>query len=143
MFQPVPILQQRGSNVTIESINRQQLKLLIIDDDKQITNLIGHLVRDLDVSVLITNDSELIGSSCQNFNPDAIFLDLGLPGYDRVEVIHFLSELECSAKIYLISDLDRMSLDSCQAAGVGFDLNVVGALTRPFTKEDIHFTLTV
>lgn len=129
--------------MTIESINGQQLKLLIIDDDRQITDLIKHLVRDLDLSVLSINDSELIGSTCQDFNPDVIFLDLGLPGYDGVEVIDYLSELECTAKIYLISGLDRMSLDSCQAASVDSNLNVVGALTKPFTREDIHYALTV
>ena len=129
--------------MTTESKNRQQVKLLIIDDDKQITDLIKHLIRDLDLSVLSINDSNLIGSTYQNFNPDVIFLDLGLPGYDGVEVIDFLSELECSAKIYLISGLDRQSLDSCQAASVASNLNVVGALTKPFTREDIHYALNV
>ncbi|MCH8134378.1 MAG: PilZ domain-containing protein [Proteobacteria bacterium] len=123
------------------SMSNQQPKLLIIDDDREITDFIERLTDDLDWLVLSINDSELIGSTCRAFIPDVIFLDLGLPGYRGPEIIHYLSDLGCNARIFLISGLDRMSLESYQAVGVGCDLNIVGALTKPFTGEDIYHAL--
>jgi len=129
--------------MTVVSINNQQPKLLIIDDEKEITDYVEWLVEDLDWLVLSINDSDLISSTCKSFIPDVIFLDLGLPGYSGAEVIHHLADLECKAKIYLISGLDRMSLESYQASGVGFNLNIVSALTKPFTREDIYHALAI
>lgn len=121
--------------------NDEQPRLLIIDDDKDITDLIENLVVDLEWSVVSINDTKLISSICKTFIPDVIFLDLGLPGYSGAEIIHHLSDLGCDAKVYLISGLDRMSLEAYQASGVGIDLNIVGALTKPFTAADIHHAL--
>jgi len=129
--------------MTEESINEHQLKLMIIDDDVEITDCIERAVEDLDLSVCSINDSKLISTTYKDFTPDVIFLDLGLPGFGGMEVVHHLFDLGCKAKVFLISGLDRVSLDSCQAAGMNINLNIVGALTKPFTREDIHYALTV
>lgn len=124
-----------------ENNSRQELKLLIIDDDKIITDMIERVVTNLRISVRSTNDSKQIEQCYKNFEPDVIFLDLGLPGFDGTEVLSHLASFDCDAKISLISGLDRLSLENCQAAGVDFDLNITGALTKPFTREDILFAL--
>ena len=126
------------------SENQQRLKLLVIDDEKWITELIEAEVEDMEfVTVNSVNDSKLIKAACEHFIPDIIFLDLGLEGYEGVEVLEYFAGFDCKAKIFLISGLDRMSLESYQATGVGFDLNIVGALTKPFTRDDICYALTM
>lgn len=121
--------------------NEPQLKLLIIDDEVGITDLIEAEVEDLSLSVRTINDSKLIRSACTSFDPDVIFLDLGLPDYQGDGVLRFLSVIGCKAKIYLISGMDRSALESIQVRGLELDLNIVGALTKPFTREDLHYAL--
>ena len=119
----------------------QDLKLLVIDDDKIITDMIERVLVDSDVSVWSVNDSKEIEQSYKEFGPDVIFLDLGLPGFEGTEVLSYLASLDCDSRISLISGLDRPSLETCQAVGVDFDLNIIGALTKPFTRDDILFAI--
>jgi len=121
--------------------NKQRIKLLIIDDEVGITDLIEAEVEELSLSVRSINDSKLIRSTCTSFDPDVIFLDLGLPGYQGDGVLRFLSVIGCKARIYLISGMGRSTLESIQVKGLELDLNVVGALTKPFTREDLHYAL--
>ena len=121
----------------------KQLKLLVIDDDKWLTDLIERVVSDLDISILSINDCKLIGSTCNEFDPDIMFLDLGLQDYQGADILHYISSLNFRAKIYLVSGLKRNELEACQAVGVELDLNIVGALTKPFTREDIYYALGV
>ncbi|NQV69774.1 MAG: response regulator [Pseudohongiella sp.] len=127
----------------MELTDKQSLKLLVIDDDERVTEFIEHVVEGYDISVLSINDSKLVESSCKSFEPDAIFMGLALPGFCGANVLHYLSVLECKAKIYLISGQDQMALDSCQALGQRLDLNTVGALIKPFSIGDVHQALAV
>lgn len=129
--------------MTVESENQLRPKLLIIDDEPWITELIEAEVEELFLSVRSINDSKLIRSTYNDFKPDIIFLDLGLQGYDGVDILKFLAVIRCKAKIYLISGMGRSALESCQLAGVKLDLNIVGALTKPFTGEDIRYALSM
>lgn len=121
--------------------SKQPLKLMIIDDEKQITDVIERAISELGVSSFSVNDPKLISSALENFDPEIIFLDLCMGGYNGVEILYYIASLDCTAKIYLISGLDRTAVEACQAEGVEINLNIVGALTKPFTQEDLYHAL--
>jgi CheY-like chemotaxis protein len=121
--------------------SKQPLKLMIIDDEKRITTLIERAIRSSGVTFFSVNDPKLISSALANFDPEIIFLDLSMEGYDEGEILHYLASLGCKAKIYLISGLGRTTVETCQAEGVELSLNIVGALTKPFTPEDLNHAL--
>lgn len=116
-------------------------KLLVIDDDEGITDLIKTITMGMEFRVNCVHDYESIGSTYQAFNPDIIFLDLKLPGYDGVEVLHYLADVGCRSKIFLISGVDKTTLESAGEVGRLNHLNVVGALKKPFTIDDVEKVL--
>ena len=92
-------------------------RLLVIDDDEGITDFIKNVTEEMNFSVNCVHDYESIGNTYNEFNPDIIFLDLCLPGYDGVEVLHFLADMGCKSKIFLISGIDKITLNSAGDVG--------------------------
>ena len=116
-------------------------KLLVIDDDEGVSDLIESISKDMNFAVNCVYDYESIGCTYRSFQPDIIFLDLMLPGYDGVEVLHFLAEVGCKAKIILISGVDKTTLASAGEVGRLNHLNIVGTLKKPFLIEDVEKAL--
>ncbi len=57
-------------------------KLLIIDDDEDISAMLFLLLRAKDFEVAVVTKSEDIFHKIKNFQPDIILLDVFLTGYD-------------------------------------------------------------
>ncbi len=62
------------------------IKILMIDDDPAMTELIGLLLRSHGLEVVACNDSERGVELVKNEQPDIILLDLMMPGHDGWEV---------------------------------------------------------
>ncbi|MCG8414262.1 MAG: EAL domain-containing protein [Pseudomonadales bacterium] len=127
--------------MNVVPIEANSPKLLIIDDDEGVSDLIESISKEMNFAVNCVYDFDSIGCTYRNFQPDIIFLDLMLPGYDGVEVLHFLAEAGCKAKIILISGVDKTTLASAGEVGRLHHLNIVGTLKKPFLIEDVEKAL--
>ncbi len=71
-----------------DSIGHQFWKPLIVDDSKDITDIIEELARVVDYDLLSVNDFKEVKDACREFEPGILFLalDLGLDdGMDNSE----------------------------------------------------------
>ena len=118
-------------------------RLLIIDDDKDITEYIMAVGEEMEFSVKYVHEFDLAISAIEEFDPDVIFLDLHLKKHDGIEVLNFLAEKKCEAKIVLISGLHKTTLESASLVGKQRKLNIIGTLIKPFMIEDIEEELTL
>ncbi len=121
--------------------NPGQSKLLIVDDYKSVTDLIKSVAEELGYSVRCVHDFDSIEDVYQSFQPDVIFLDLKLDDHDGIEVLHLLADKECKSKIFLISGVDKVTLESATEVGRLHHLNVVSALKKPFSVDDVGSVL--
>ena len=65
-------------------VNKQ--RILIVDDDNNIAELISlYLIKEC-FETMIVNDGESVMDALQEFNPNLILLDLMLPGMDGYQV---------------------------------------------------------
>lgn len=62
------------------------IKILMIDDDPAMTELIGLLLRSHGLDVVSCNDSEQSIALVKSESPDIILLDLMMPGHDGWEI---------------------------------------------------------
>jgi len=74
-------------------------KILIIDDEPSITNLVSAYLKPEGYEVLIASDGNAGLKSARTFKPDLIILDVMLPGMDGVEL---LSRLRRESNVYVI-----------------------------------------
>ncbi len=130
-----------------ESVSHQFRKLLIIDDNKDITDIIEEVARVAGYDVIAVNDFREVKKVYREFLPDLIFLDLDLgldsdmdmseKGYDGLAVFNFLSESESRSMIVLISGMDKEKINTTKNIGKEMNLNVVGSFSKPFSIDRI------
>lgn len=87
------------------------LKILTIDDDPAITDLISLLLRSYGLDVIVANDGEHGLEVARTEHPDLIMLDLTMPGMDGWQICKTL-RAESKVPIIVLSALDDPSVVS-------------------------------
>jgi EAL domain-containing protein (putative c-di-GMP-specific phosphodiesterase class I)/CheY-like chemotaxis protein len=114
-----------------------QPRLIVIDDEPDLASFICDVAVQVGFDVEQFNNAELFMDQ-YNKRADVIVLDLMMPGVDGVEVIRFLSGIECNALLILISGFDSGVLHSAQKLALEQGLNVAGCLNKPFRHVELH-----
>jgi len=81
------------------------LKILTIDDDPAMTDLIGLLLRSYGLEVIVANDGERGLELARTQNPDLILLDLTMPGIDGWQICQTI-RTQSKVPIIILSALD-------------------------------------
>ncbi|MFT5320168.1 MAG: CheY-like chemotaxis protein [Pseudohongiellaceae bacterium] len=115
-----------------------KLKVLIVDDELTITNILRRIVEKLGCEVTSVDDGREVGKAVVAYNPEVIFLDLMMPDIDGVQTINLLGEAGCKAKIILMSGLDQRTISSVAAGAKNLNLDVLAAITKPFKPGQIE-----
>ncbi len=114
-----------------------KFNILVVEDDTPIRNLIATTLKTHDYKYLLAKNGEeaiLQASTCA---PDVVFLDLGLPDLDGVEVIKKIREWS-NMPIIVISARSEDE-DKIEALDAGAD----DYLTKPFSVEELLARLRV
>lgn len=114
-----------------------KVQILVVEDDIAVRNLITTTLKTHDYRYVVAgNGAEAImqASTC---NPDVLFLDLGLPDIDGIEVIKRVREWS-NMPIIVISARSEDE-DKIEALDAGAD----DYLTKPFSVEELLARLRV
>lgn len=111
------------------------MRVLVIDDEEDICEIIAEMAerRGLDVKTLsnTAKTTEILA----HFPPDFIMLDLMMPGIDGVELLRLLAEHAKGAKLCLMSGSDTRVLNSARRLGSAHGLDVIAALEKPLDMQ--------
>lgn len=124
-------------------------RLLIIDDNEDIADILEEVGLDAGYSVHSVYDSSQVEKAYREYEPTVIFLDLGLvgdeqqPGYgdEGLDVLRFLAEQRCKARIVIISGKSRRKRELTQIQGQGLHLAMMGHISKPFDIDRIESML--
>ena len=87
------------------------LKILTIDDDPAITDLISLLLRSYGLDVIVANDGEHGLELARTQHPDLVMLDLTMPGMDGWQICKAI-RADSKVPIIILSALDDPSVIS-------------------------------
>lgn len=110
-------------------------RLLILDDDVDLGELIGELGEHCGFAATVTHDAVSFNEALGRATPALIVLDLQMPDVDGVEVLRDLAAGGVRAGILLVSGMDKRTIASAEHYGRQAGLNLVGTLQKPFTPE--------
>jgi two-component system, OmpR family, alkaline phosphatase synthesis response regulator PhoP len=106
-------------------------KILVIDDEPSITNLVGAYLKPEGYEVYTAADGNAGLKAARAFKPDLITLDVMLPGIDGIEL---LSRLRRESEVYIIMLTARTEeTDKIVGLSVGADDYV----TKPFSPREL------
>jgi DNA-binding response OmpR family regulator len=108
--------------------------VLVIDDEKDLIELVRYNLRNEGFEVLAALDGESGVREAFDRMPDLVLIDLMLPGIDGLEVCRLLRADERTSRIPLImltaktSEADRV---------VGLELGADDYVTKPFSPREL------
>ncbi len=87
-------------------------RLLVLDDDVELGELIGELARRSGFDAAVTHEVGRFNEELDKVSPDLIVLDLQMPETDGVEVLRDLAASGVRASILLVSGMDSRTVAS-------------------------------
>ena len=115
--------------------------LFVIDDDIEVATLIGVIAERAGFKVATICDSTKVFDALQHHEPDAIVLDLQMPGLDGIQVLRALAERQSQAGILLVSGMDERIRAAAETFGSEKGLHLLGTMQKPFDPEVLLQTL--
>jgi EAL domain-containing protein (putative c-di-GMP-specific phosphodiesterase class I)/ActR/RegA family two-component response regulator len=115
--------------------------LFVIDDDIEVATLIGTIAERAGFKVVTVCDSTTVFDALQRDEPDAIVLDLQMPGLDGIQVLRALAERNAQAGILLVSGMDERIRAAAETFGSEKGLRLLGTMQKPFDPEVLLHTL--
>ena len=118
-----------------------QKRLLIVDDDPSLCDFISDIAQEEGYSVAVAHRVRDVMELLASFRPHLIILDPGLPDRDATELLWFLAEKKCDAKIILTGFDDQVVLNKITKLGEAYGLRMHTALHKPFGQGELKNAL--
>lgn len=118
-------------------------RLVVLDDDLEISEIVGEIAELLGFYAEVTNTAETFFPAVNRHSPDAIVLDLQMPGSDGIQVLRKLAGMSVQAGILIVSGMDERTIVAAEQYARSKGLRVFGYLQKPFLPEELHEKLAL
>lgn len=109
-------------------------KILMVDDDKLVTDLLEKLLKSEGYQTVTTNDSSKALEIAKAESPDLVLLDLMMPQPDGFRVCRLLREEPTLKRLPIII---VTALDDSDSRAVAFGAGANDYLTKPFHPDEL------
>ena len=117
-------------------------RLLVVDDEPGIVEFIAEVAVDMGYEVATADGASRFLRIVKEFVPTVIVLDLQLPQSDGVELLRTVGDLGSSAKVLLISGMDKRVMSATRELGMSRGVAMLGILPKPLLIEDLEAKLS-
>ena len=109
-------------------------RILLIDDDDLFAEFVTDVAELVEASVTtIINGQEIEQQNCHDYHD--IIVDLSVPGYDGVQLLRWLKDHKCNARIIIASGCEPAVINSARQLAEAYQLNLAGTLSKPFSLD--------
>ncbi len=112
--------------------------LLVIDDEPDIARFIGTVAEGLGYEVTVTTEAEEFIDAYNKKNPDVIVVDVVMPNIDGIELVKYLAQAGCSARVLVISGYTERYLYNTKTLGEAFGLSSITAMRKPIELNQVE-----
>lgn len=116
-------------------------RLLIAEDDVRIGTILKMVAEECGYEVRMAVNGPAVKELVRSFEPTVISLDLGMPGVLGVEMLWYLSERGCRAKILIASGQGRDVIQVAEQRGRDAGLNMAGMIPKPVRLDNLRAIL--
>ena len=121
-------------NKIILYLDALMTKILLVDDDKLVTDLLEKLLKSDGYQTITVNDSSKAVEVAQAETPDLVLLDLMMPQPDGFRVCRMLREQPQFKHLPIII---VTALDDSDSRAVAFGAGANDYLTKPFHPDEL------
>jgi signal transduction histidine kinase len=104
----------------------RSLKVLVVDDNEAVAQTVGWMLEAIGHDYRLVYDGRAALRAAQDYRPDAILLDIGLPGMDGYAVCRALRQQDAFRNTAIIAQTGwGQERDKALASEAGFDHHIV------------------
>lgn len=112
--------------------SKTRKKVLVVDDETEIVDFLCNFLRRFGVSVAKAKNAQEVFKKHKEDNPDYIFLDIGMPECDGLEILRQLKKNNSEAKVIMITGkTDKDSLSAAKKYGA------IDYITKPLDLGEL------
>jgi EAL domain-containing protein (putative c-di-GMP-specific phosphodiesterase class I) len=115
--------------------------LVALDDDQDIVDTVCAIASRAGFDAMSSISSDDFAALVGRTSPDAIVLDLQMPGIDGVNALRLLADAQANASVLLVTGMDERTLAAAEQYGLRRGLKMVGGLQKPFDPEELLLKL--
>ena len=119
------------------SPGRERPLMLLIADEPMVARFIAHAAEEHGYDARVTISASAFRREYDSDPPDAVAIDLAMPGGDGIELLRFLAERESKATVLIVSGFDERVLDAAMRRGTALGLRMAGPLHKPMRVSDL------
>lgn len=116
-------------------------RLLVIDDEPAFGGYVKEVAEGLGYGVLVTSKADEFAEAYESFDPTVIVLDVVMPEVDGIELVQWLAQEKCKAKIIIVTGYNPHYADAAKRLVSAGDLPSVQTLTKPISLADLRAAL--
>ena len=115
-------------------------RLLIVDDQPALGEIVRRTAEGLDYEVMVTTHADQFMAEYENFDPSTIVLDIVMPDIDGIELVAWLVERKCGARILVASGYNNRYAKMAETLGAAKGLEIM-FLEKPFRINKLRDAL--
>jgi len=112
-------------------IARPAMRLLIVDDDPAMVELLRGVGEASGFEVRAVTAPSAVGCTVASFRPDIVLLDLAMPDMDGIELVGHAIPPDDRRGVILLSGLPQDLIDAAARLGRARGVRMLGALRKP------------
>lgn len=117
-------------------------RLLIIDDEVDFGRFVGEVGTDLGYETVVTSTPDAFQAAYRATPPDVIALDIVMPKMDGIEIIRWLVDQDCRARILIISGYNPLFGRAAQVIGEQEGKLDIRQMQKPVKLAELRAALT-
>lgn len=117
-------------------------RLLVIDDDPAIGEMVSAVAEGLGFEVCVTVRADEFADIYEEFQPTVVILDLVMPEIDGIELAQWLAHVKSQAQVIFLTGHNPRFTDAARALADSGDLKSVTTLTKPISLAILRQALS-
>jgi len=116
-------------------MSKNKSRVLIVDDNRESRKLLASIIsKCTEHEVLLANSGEVVLNVIEKYQPDAVLLDIMMPGIDGYEITRILKSNPKTKEIPIIF---ITALSGIEDKVKGFEIGGVDYILKPFNTNDL------
>ena len=115
--------------------------LLIADDNAEFRTYVQDVAEMMEYTVQCTGSGREFIAAYEDFDPSHIIIDLIMPDVDGVELLDWLAQKACAAKVFIITGYSPDMAKVVERLAAVSGLSIGGMYQKPIGLKDLRAVL--